>query len=244
MLLENKTALVTGASRGIGAAIAELFVQHGASLVISGRSDTLHEVADRLTRDGGNVTAVQGDITDTAHVKQLVNTCRKTFGTLDILVNNAGVMLPGVVGMIAADDVRQMFEVNVLAAINLTQYAVRLMLKSSAPSIINMASIAGTEGLEGFAAYSASKAALIGFTQAAAKELAGRGIRVNALAPGYVDTDLTRTLPEQQQISVERIRLGRSGTPGDVAHAALFLASELSSYITGEVTGVDGGLTT
>lgn len=242
MELENRLALITGASRGIGQAIAETFVEHGAAVVISGRSARIHTVAAELSERGATVTAVQGDITEAAHIKELVGTCRKQGGSLDILVNNAGIMVPAVLGMVSLDDMRHMFEVNVVAALNLTQYAIRLMQKSPAPSIINVASIAGTRGLEGFAAYSASKAALIGLTKAAAKELAGRAIRVNGIAPGYIDTDLTRELPDNQKISPERIGMGRSGTAQDVARVALFLASGLSSYITGDILSVDGGL--
>lgn len=244
MLLKDKRAIITGATRGIGKAIAEAFVGEGASVVIAGRDGSIHDLATELSSAGQRVTAVQGDLRDGAYVHELVTVCRKQYGGLDILVNNAGVLTQGLIGMMALDPVREMLDVNLVALINLTQYAIRLMAKSVSPSIINIASIAGTQGIEGVSAYSASKAAVVGFTLSAAKELASRGIRVNAIAPGFIDTDMTRSLPsEWYQKRVDGIRMGkRIGSPHDIANCALFLASDLSSYVTGQVIGVDGGL--
>jgi len=244
MLLKDRRALITGASRGIGKAVAEVFAEQGASLVIAGRDDGIQQLAATLSKDRQPVFAVQGDLTDESHVHELVATCRREFGGLDILVNNAGVLTQALIGMMSLDPVRHMFEVNLLAVINLTQYAVRLMAKSSSPSIINLASIAGTQGIEGVSAYSASKAGVVGFTHSAAKELATRNIRVNAIAPGFIDTDMTRSLPDDwYQRRVEGVRMGKqAGSPRDVANCALFLASNLSTYVTGQVIGVDGGL--
>jgi len=243
MRLAGKTVLVTGASRGIGAAIVAAFAEEGARVVASARAKGVADLAERLRSQGLAVEAVQGDVTDEAHVKALVQLCRSRFGALDALVNNAGVLTAAKLGMVRMEDVRRMLEVNLVAAINLTQYAIRLFPKGGG-SVINLASIAGSRGIDGIAAYSASKAAVIGFTLAAAKELAPRGIRVNALAPGFIDTDMARQVsPEWFRQRVESIRIGRIGQPADVARCAVFLASDDSAYVTGQVIGVDGSMT-
>ena len=240
MLLRNKVALVTGASRGIGRTIAEVFAAEGASLVVNARSDALEEVAADIRTKGGNAVAVKGDITDETIVRQCIQACRAAYSKLDVLVNNAAAMPQAVIGMIGLADARKLFDVNVLAAINLTQFAARLM--KAGGSIINISSIA-REGQIGAAVYSATKGALTSFTFTAAKELAPRGIRVNALAPGFIDTDMVRGLSEEQkQKTIADIRMGRAGTSDEVAKAAVFFASDLSSYVTGQVLGVDGGM--
>jgi 3-oxoacyl-[acyl-carrier protein] reductase len=242
MLLKGKTALVTGASRGIGRAVAEVFTAHGARVVLAARSAAVELAAAALRDAGGDAIAVTCDVNEEAAVKSLIKTCRD-LGGLDVLVNNAGILEQSLVGMIQLDSARRMLETNVVALINLTQYAVRLMTKSSAPSVINIASIAGTQGIEGVAAYSASKAAVLGFTQSAAKELAARRIRVNAIAPGFIDTDMTRGMSKDwYDKRMAGVRLGRIGTAQDIANCALFLASDLSGYVTGQVIGVDGGM--
>lgn len=244
MLLKDRRVIVTGATRGIGRAVAEVFVEHGAAVLINGRSRDVHDVAAELAAKGGRVIAIQGDVRDDAHVRELNSVCRTAFGGLDVLVNNAGVLTQSVLGMTRMSAVQEMLEVNVVAMINVAQYAVRLMAKSPAASIINLASIAGTRGIKGLSAYSASKAGVVGFTLAAAKELAPRGIRVNAIAPGFIDTDMTRGLPDEwSKRAMADICLGhRIGSPREVAGCALFLASDLSSYVTGQVIGVDGGM--
>jgi len=243
MLLENRIAVITGASRGIGASIAELFVEHGASVVLVARSEQIFDVAARLSQDKGKAVAVQGDLCDEACVREVVKTCRDKFKRLDVLVNNAGVLKQSPVGMTSLTEVREMIEINLLATVNLTQYAVRLMQKSEAPAVINLTSIAGIQGVEGISAYCASKAAVVGYTRSIAKELAPRGIRVNAIAPGFIDTEMAQLFGEEGfQQTVDSIRMGRIGLPRDVAGCALFLASDLSSYVTGQVIGVDGGM--
>jgi 3-oxoacyl-[acyl-carrier protein] reductase len=240
MLLPNKVALISGASRGIGQAIGETFVAHGAAVVLVARSASIHTLVESLQRSGGQATAVQGDVNDEATVRACIACCRSQYGQLDILVNNVGTMPQAMIGMLSMEESRQLFNINVLSMVNLTQYAARLM-KASA-SIINLASIAW-RGLGGASVYSATKGAVVGFTLAAAKELGPRGIRVNAIAPGFIDTDMTRGLSaEVRQRTVASIRLGRIGQAQDVANTALFLGSDLASYITGQVLGVDGGM--
>lgn len=243
MSLDGRVALITGASRGIGAGIAEEFVRRKARVVLSARSASVMEFAAKLRGEGHSAEALAGDVCDETHVRALVQLCREKFGGLDVLVNNAGILVGAKLGMLRMEDARRMFEVNVLAAINLTQYAIRVFPQARGGSIVNIASIAGTEGIDGLSAYGAAKAALVGFTKAAAKELAQRKIRVNAIAPGFIDTDMARQIsPQWFQTRVESIRMGRIGQPSDIANCAAFLASDDASYITGQILGVDGGM--
>jgi 3-oxoacyl-[acyl-carrier protein] reductase len=244
MLLEGRVALVTGASRGIGAAIARAFVTEGANVVLCARSEAVEALAAELTEAGHPARAVRGDVSDLAFARDLIATVRKEHGRLDVLVNNAGILRRGLIGMTSTDHMRELMDVNVLALMALTQYATRVMDRDRSPSVVNLTSIAGTQGAEGLAAYSASKAAVVGYTLASAKELAPKGIRVNAIAPGLIETDMMRDVtdawPERR---LPLIRMGRVGTPEDVAGVAVFLASDLSRYVTGQVIGVDGGMT-
>jgi 3-oxoacyl-[acyl-carrier protein] reductase len=244
MLLEGRTALVTGASRGIGAAIARAFAAEGAALLLCGRSEELEAVAAELHTPARPARAMRGDVSDPAFCRQLVASVRKEHGKLDVLVNNAGILRQGLIGMTSPEQMRELMDVNVLSVMTLSQYATRAMDPTRAPSIINLTSIAGTQGAEGLSAYSASKAAIVGYTISSAKELAPKGIRVNAIAPGLIDTDMMRDVTAAwAERRVPQIRMGRVGRPEDVAGVAVFLASDLSRYVTGQVIGVDGSMT-
>jgi 3-oxoacyl-[acyl-carrier protein] reductase len=243
MLLEGRVALVTGASRGIGAAIARAFAAAGATLLLCARGDGVDALAHELTAAQHPARAMRGDVSDPAFARELIASVRKEHGRLDVLVNNAGILRQGLIGMTSVDQMRELLDVNVLAVMVLTQYATRAMDPRRSPSIVNLASIAGTQGMEGVTAYSASKAAVVGYTLSSAKELAPKGIRVNAIAPGFIDTDMVRGVAaDWYERRLQSIRMGRIGTPEDVASVALFLASDLSRYVTGQVIGVDGGM--
>ena len=245
MILENKVAWITGASRGIGRAIAVALAREGAQTVLVARS------ADHLADTVAEIRAVSGqepfladyDITDPVQVGSAFSKHYKAIKKLDIMVNNAGVMNDALLGMISPEQVQQTFAVNVFATIYHMQYAARLMSRTHSGSIVNIASIIGRFGNAGQTVYGASKAAVIGATQSAAKELAKQNIRVNAIAPGFIETDMVRQLtPEKFEERLKSISMTRIGTPQDVAKAAVFLVSDASEYVTGQVFGVDGGM--
>ena len=244
-LLQDKTALITGAGRGIGRAIAETFAQSGANLFLNARKKgSLDDFCKDLSRQtGGTVTPLYFDVSAFDEVKDGFQQLIKLTKHLDVLVNNAGIMKDSVLGLINPALVNEVFGTNTFGALYVSQFASRLMMKDKKGSIINMTSITATEGSEGQTIYSGSKAALIGITKSAAKELAPYGIRVNAVAPGFIDTEMTKNLPEKRrQEVIKNIKMKRVGTPQDVANCCLFLASDLSEYMTGQVIGVDGGM--
>jgi len=244
--LEGKVAYVTGSTRGIGNAIARAFAAEGAAVVVNGRAsrDAVDALATELTeRHGTTCLGVFADQGDPEAAAATFRTIFSTYGRLDILVNNAGILDDAILGMIQESSITATFAVNALAVVRNTQSASRLMRRSGSGSVINISSIIGVHGNPGEAVYGATKAAVIGLTKSAAKELAPVGIRVNAIAPGFIDTDLTRSLtPEVFAERLAGVGMGRIGRPEDVANVALFLASDLSTYMTGQVIGVDGSM--
>ncbi|ETA50613.1 SDR family NAD(P)-dependent oxidoreductase [Ponticoccus alexandrii] len=238
--LTGQVALITGATRGIGRAIAEHFVMAGAHVFVTGRDLA---AAEELVETIGNAQALPLDVTDEASVKSAIMSVRKASGRLDVLVNNAGVMYPGMISTSAAADLDKMMNINIKGAFLCAQLASRLMAAKKSGSIVNIASIMGREGAVGFSSYSATKAAVIGMTRAMAKELAPHNVRVNAIAPGFIETDLTASITgEARDKALADIGMGRFGTARDVAQAAQFLASPASEYVTGQVLGVDGAM--
>jgi len=242
-VLKEKVCLVTGTSRGIGAAVIERFAQEGAVVYANAlREGSIEETCQRLSKEyHTDVIPVYFDVRDEAAAKKVVMKIKKEYGKLDVLVNNAGIMQDALIGMVSHELMQTIFEVNVFAVMSMLQLAVKLMGRQKSGSIINMSSIVGVEGNAGQLVYSASKGAVAALTKTAAKELAPQNIRVNAIAPGMIDTDMFRSVgTEKMQEHLNHILMGRLGTPEDVANACVFLASDLSGYITGQILGVDG----
>ena len=235
-LLEGKVAIVTGCSRGIGRAIMETFAANGAIVYAV---DLVEGCMDDAASD--KVIPCYFDITDTKAVIELVKKVKKEQGKIDILVNNAGIMQDALIPMVTDDQIHKTFEVNVFAMMHFIQYVSKVMKRQHSGVIINAASIMGISGNYAQMVYAASKGAVIALTKSAAKELAQDGIRVNAVAPGTINTKLLENTPEETLAQIKsRIYMGELGTPEEVANAYLFLASDLSSYISGQVLGVDG----
>ena len=244
--LAGRVAIITGSSRGIGWSIAGRLAENGASVILNGVRDEAglkaraEELADTYKIEAKPVLA---DVSEDTGVQTLVKAAHSGFRRLDIMVNNAGILRDGLIGMIHGDDIDATLRINLRGVIAGTQAAARLMVRGKSGSIINITSIIGRFGNKGQLVYGASKAGVIGATYSAAKELAPSGIRVNAIAPGYIDTDMIRSIPADiHQERMDSIAMNRIGTPEDIADAALFLASDLSSYVTGQVLGVDGGM--
>lgn len=244
--LDGRVAYVTGSTRGIGNAIARTLAEAGATVAVNGhRSEAaVAALAEELTQQHGRpALALFADQREAADINGAYDRIFKTFGRLDVLVNNAGTVDDALLGMIREDSITDTFSVHAFAAVRNTQLASRLMRRSGGGSVINLASIMGVQGNAGEVVYAGAKAAVIGITRSAAKELAPVGIRVNAIAPGFIDTDLTRVLsPAIHAERLSQVGMGRIGQPQDVANVALFLASDLSQYVTGQIIGVDGAM--
>lgn len=244
--LTGKVALITGSTRGIGWASAQLLAEHGANVIINGSSNQtlINERVQNLEDTyGSDSLGILCDARQPEEIRQAYQLIFKKYKRLDILINNAGILDDALVGMVSDDMITRTYETNTFGAIHHLQSATRLMQRKKQGSIINMTSIIGTNGNEGQIVYGSSKAALIGLTLSASKELAPQGIRVNAIAPGFIDTDMARDLPQDKFLErTASIKMARLGQPEDIARAALFLSSDLSSYITGQVLGVDGGM--
>jgi len=242
MRLENKKALITGALRGIGKTIADLFIAEGAE-VWGLDYKTPEDLSDRVAAAKGKLHWVQLDLSQTASIEGVIENTVKEAGGLDILVNNAGITKDNLSFRMSLEEWQKVLDINLSAAFFVARTVARDMIRKRAGSIINMASVVGIHGNGGQANYSASKAGLIGVTKSLANEVASRGVRVNALAPGYIESDMTAAVPEEaRKKMIEVIPMKRTGKQEDVARAALFFASDDSSYITGQVLPVDGGM--
>ncbi|MEO8258320.1 MAG: 3-oxoacyl-[acyl-carrier-protein] reductase [Acidobacteriota bacterium] len=241
--LTGKVALVTGASRGIGRAIASRLAAQGATVVAAARDDHAQDIVGELTTRGWRAEAVSLDVTDRTAVGQLPAGIVQRHGRLDIVVSNAGIARDQLLLRMKRDDWDLVISTNLTATFSLAQAALRPMLKQHGGRIIAISSVVGQTGNAGQSSYAASKAGLIGFAKSLAREVASRGITVNVVAPGLVDTDMTRAVGAKAQIDwAAQIPLGRAGTPDDVAAAVCFLASDEAAYITGHVLAVNGGM--
>lgn len=244
-MLKGKSAIITGGVRGIGFGIAEEFARQGANVMICYHSneEAAARAVEELEKYGTKVISSKGDVSDAAYAEQTVKAAVEAFGQVDILVNNAGITNDKLLLRMSEDDFRKVIDTNLLGTFHFTKYAAAHMSKKRAGRIINLSSISGVRGNAGQANYCASKAGVIGLTLSNAKELGKRNITVNAIAPGFIDTDMTMALSEKQrELVLGQISLGRYGSTADVAKTAAFLASDGAAYITGQVIGVDGGM--
>jgi 3-oxoacyl-[acyl-carrier protein] reductase len=238
--LEGKVALVTGGSRGIGAAISRELAQAGARVAVNCRAE--QEAADAVAGEIGGI-AIQADVSNPAEAQALVERVETELGEIDALVNNAGVTRDTLIARMSDDDWETVIATNLRGAFNMARAVTRKMMRRRSGSIVNLSSVVGIHGNPGQANYAASKAGIIGLTKALARELGSRGVRVNAIAPGYITTELTDVLTEEQRgLILDNTPLGRLGEPEDVAVAVRFLCSNEAAFITGEVLLVDGGL--
>lgn len=245
--MENvtKTALVTGASRGIGKAIALALAAKGYAVAVNyaGSQAAAEAVKDEIIAAGGQAFTIQGDVSKSEDVDRIFKTIKEEFGQLDVLVNNAGITRDGILLRMKEENWDAVISTDLKSDFLTTKAAAQMMMRKKKGAIINIASVVGIMGNAGQANYAAAKAGVIGLTKATAKELAGRNIRVNAVAPGFIATDMTDVIPEKnKEMMLQSIPLGRMGLAEDVANAVCFLASEDASYITGQVLKVDGGM--
>jgi 3-oxoacyl-[acyl-carrier protein] reductase len=246
-LLEGKTVIITGASRGIGRGIAEVFAKQGANIAFTYRSsdEKAKALEDELSANGCKVKGYKSDASNFEAAQQLAVDVLEEFGSIDVLVNNAGITKDGLLMRMSENDFDSVMDINMKSVFNMTKAVLRPMLKQRKGSIINMSSVVGVKGNAGQANYSASKAAINGFTKSTALELGSRNIRCNSIAPGFIETEMTKALGEDQiQEWRNTIPLKRGGTTEDIANSALFLASDMSAYVTGQVLHVCGGMLT
>ena len=243
MKLAREVAIVTGAARGIGKSIALALVKEGAAVVISDVSEEVHKTAEEIRNSGGQAVSIVGNVTKMEDCEALVAEAIKTFGKLDILVNNAGITKDNLLMRMSEEDWDAVLNINLKGAFLCTKAAIKPMMKQRSGKIINMASVIGLMGNAGQANYAASKGGLISFTKTMAKELGSRNIRVNAIAPGFIESKMTDSLSvEAREKLMNLIPLGTLGKPEYVADAVVFLASPTASYITGHVLNIDGGM--
>ena len=244
MELQNKVALVTGGAQGIGKTISEELVRNGAHVVLGDVNlEGAQATAEAINNSGGSASAVKIDVSNPAEVKQVFDSIMKDKKTVDILINNAGITRDGLMIRMKEVDWDIVLNINLKGTFLCSQQAAKQMMKQKSGAIVNIASIVGVMGNFGQANYSASKAGVIGLTKTLAREVASRGIRVNAVAPGFIDTEMTRVLDESvRQSLIEKIPMAKLGLPEDVARCVAFLVSDRSSYITGQVINVNGGM--
>lgn len=241
----KQTAIVTGGSRGIGRAVAVRLAKDGMNLVINYRGNSAAaEETERLCRElGAEVLLVQGDVSRAEDCEKLAAQAKEAFGRVDVLVNNAGITRDGLLARMTEEDFRAVLDVNLVGPWNMMKAVNRIMMKQRYGRIVNLSSVTGLMGNMGQTNYAAAKAGILGMTKSYAREVASRGITVNAVAPGFIDTDMTEAMPEGAKDKIiTGIPMGRTGKPEDVAEAVAFLASEPAGYITGEVLRVDGGM--
>lgn len=244
-MLKNKIALITGAGRGIGRAIAIALAKEGAEVVINynGSEERAKEVKQTIEENGGKASIYKCNVSDFATCEAMIKDIVKEYGHLDILVNNAGITKDGLIMKMKEEDFDSVLNVNLKGTFNTIRHSARQMLKQRSGKIINISSVSGILGNVGQANYAASKAGVIGLTKTMARELGSRGITVNAIAPGFVDTEMTEVLSEEiRENACKQIILERFGKPEDIANTAVFLASDKADYITGQVISVDGGM--
>ena len=241
----NKVAMITGATRGIGKQIALTLANEGYNIVLNYRTknDELIQAKNEIESKNVKCLTVQGDVTNFEDCKQMIESAIKEFGKIDVLVNNAGITKDMLLARMKEEDFKQVIDVNLVGTFNMTKNVISYMMKARSGRIINISSVVGIAGNAGQTNYSASKAGIIGFTKSLAKEVASRNILVNAVAPGFIETNMTDVLKQEVKDEIAKnIPLKRMGTPKDVANVVKFLASEDSSYITGQVISVDGGM--
>jgi 3-oxoacyl-[acyl-carrier protein] reductase len=246
-LLEGKVAIITGASRGIGSGIAKIFAQHGAQVAFtySSSAESALALEKELLAFGSKAKGYQSNAANYEEAHQLVDDVISDFGTVDILINNAGITKDNLLMRMSEEDFDKVIEINLKSVFNMTKAVQKIMLKNRAGSIINMSSVVGVKGNAGQANYAASKAGMIGFTKSIALELGSRNIRCNAIAPGFIETEMTAKLNEEVVKGWrDAIPLKRGGSPEDVANVCVFLGSDMSAYVTGQVINVDGGMLT
>ena len=246
-LLEGKVAIITGASRGIGSGIAKTFAQHGANVAFTYSSSVESALAleNELSAMGIKAKGYKSNAADFNEAQKLADDVMADFGTIDVLINNAGVTKDNLLMRMSEEDFDKVIEINLKSVFNMTKAVQKVMLKNRKGSIVNMSSVVGVKGNAGQANYAASKAGMIGFTKSVALELGSRNIRCNAIAPGFIETEMTAKLnADVVQGWRDSIPLKRGGTPEDVANACLFFASDMSSYVSGQVLNVCGGMLT
>lgn len=244
-LLNDKICLITGAGRGIGKEITKLFLEEGAIVLANVRQENaLDDLKTKYNQDEQKLVTVCFDLEDLASIKNAVFKIRKTYKKIDVLVNNAGVVSNETIGMISVEQMKKMFDVNVFGMMELTQTIIsRFMVRQKSGSVINITSMVAVDGCKGQVAYSASKGAVVSITKSLAKEVADRNIRVNAVAPGIIETErIHNTIENVYKGNIPHIGMGRLGTPADIAHACLYFASDMSGYTTGQILGVHGDI--